>query len=199
MFVQATNTTLRDSNSFLEQQLADAEAQLAKLRTAPETEDSAAARPGGSAAAQPSSSTAAPPNGSADGNAASNPRSGDIPANVYELTEDGGSFRAAYAGEPSYKAMKRKLEANFKAQVRNMHQPHCRTLAHVLNVSGVQPTGLTQYQWVLLQFLHWQPDAAVAAPDVRCPPERRRCSAAGGCPEGGAAAPGAGPRRRLQR
>lgn len=137
-FFQATNTMLRDTNSFLEQQLADAEAQLAKLRTAPEAGGGAAAQTGGCAAAQPSGNTAAPPSGgaaaqldnSAGGGVGSDTRGGGTPADVYELVEDGGSFRATYAGEPSYEAMTRKLEANFKAQVRQLHQQHCKTPAH---------------------------------------------------------------------
>jgi hypothetical protein len=134
--VQATNTTLRDSNSFLEQQLADAEAQLAQLRTAPQAGGSTAAQPSSDTAPQTCGSTGAiQPNSSAGGGAGGSPRSGDAPANIYELVEDSGSFRAAYAGEPSYEAMKRKLEANFKAQVRQLHQQHCRAPARNLDVS----------------------------------------------------------------
>lgn len=116
--VQATNTTLRDSNSFLEQQLADAEAQLAKLRTtAPDTGGSATAQPSDNTADPPGGSAAAQPSSSAGSGVGSSRRSDNNPANVYELVEDGGSFRATYAGEPSYEAMKRKLEANFSTQV----------------------------------------------------------------------------------
>lgn len=107
--MQATNTTLRDSNSFLQEQLAKADAELAQLRTTQRTNSSGAANGSGAAAS-----------GGANAAASSGSGSGDSTATGYELTEGGGRLRAAFAGEASYEAMKQRLDRDLKVKVQSI-------------------------------------------------------------------------------
>lgn len=123
---QATNTTLRDSNSFLQEQLAKADAELAQLhmtqqagRGGATSGSSAAASNGGGVAAASCDADAG--NGAAGLDSSRNAFNGT--ATSREVIEDGGRIRAAFAGEPSYAAIKQRLERNFKVKVL---QPHCR-------------------------------------------------------------------------